>query len=226
MRRRVSDDGAGRDGAADLLRRRESEDQTRDRGPRARQRAGMDRPGMDGIGSSDRTRPVPVHRVQRPELGCPEVQLRFRHRARRGRRRRHHQCARSESEAVHRSRRQADSVSRLERSADLAGNSTQYYTRVLEALGGAARIAEFVSAVHGAGHGALRRWRRTEHIRHGQRARAMGRTRQGRPIRSLRHTRPNGVVDRTRPLCPYPQVAVYKGTGSPDEAANFECKAR
>ncbi len=34
-----------------------------------------------------------------------------------------------------------------------------------------------------------------------------------------------GVVDRTRPLCPYPQVASYKGTGSIDEAANFVCKA-
>ena len=34
----------------------------------------------------------------------------------------------------------------------------------------------------------------------------------------------NGVVDRTRPLCPYPQVASYKGTGSIDEAASFVCK--
>ncbi|HTA45035.1 MAG TPA: tannase/feruloyl esterase family alpha/beta hydrolase [Bryobacteraceae bacterium] len=33
-----------------------------------------------------------------------------------------------------------------------------------------------------------------------------------------------GKVDRTRPLCPYPQVAKYKGTGSIDEAANFTCK--
>jgi feruloyl esterase len=32
-----------------------------------------------------------------------------------------------------------------------------------------------------------------------------------------------GKVDRTRPLCPYPQVARYKGTGSIDEAANFSC---
>jgi feruloyl esterase len=32
-----------------------------------------------------------------------------------------------------------------------------------------------------------------------------------------------GVVDRTRPLCPYPQVARYKGTGSIDAAENFEC---
>jgi len=29
---------------------------------------------------------------------------------------------------------------------------------------------------------------------------------------------------RTRPLCPYPQVATYKGSGSTDEARNFVCK--
>jgi feruloyl esterase len=34
----------------------------------------------------------------------------------------------------------------------------------------------------------------------------------------------NGKADRTRPLCPYPQVATYKGSGSTDEAANFVCK--
>ena len=34
----------------------------------------------------------------------------------------------------------------------------------------------------------------------------------------------NGNADRTRPLCPYPQVAVYKGSGSTDDAANFVCK--
>jgi feruloyl esterase len=33
----------------------------------------------------------------------------------------------------------------------------------------------------------------------------------------------NGVVDRTRPLCPYPAFAVYNGSGSTDEATNFEC---
>ena len=35
----------------------------------------------------------------------------------------------------------------------------------------------------------------------------------------------NGKVVRTRPLCPYPQVARYKGEGSIDEAANFSCVA-
>jgi feruloyl esterase len=30
-------------------------------------------------------------------------------------------------------------------------------------------------------------------------------------------------VDRTRPLCPYPQVAQYAGNGSIDQAVNFRC---
>lgn len=34
-----------------------------------------------------------------------------------------------------------------------------------------------------------------------------------------------GKVDRTRPLCPYGQVAKWKGTGSTDDAANFSCVA-
>ncbi|HLX42041.1 MAG TPA: tannase/feruloyl esterase family alpha/beta hydrolase [Bryobacteraceae bacterium] len=33
----------------------------------------------------------------------------------------------------------------------------------------------------------------------------------------------NGATDRTRPLCPYPQVARWKGSGSSDDAANFAC---
>jgi len=33
----------------------------------------------------------------------------------------------------------------------------------------------------------------------------------------------NNQVVRTRPLCPYPQVARYSGQGSIDEAANFRC---
>jgi len=34
----------------------------------------------------------------------------------------------------------------------------------------------------------------------------------------------NGEVTRTRPLCPYPAVATYKGTGSTDDAGNFACR--
>jgi feruloyl esterase len=29
---------------------------------------------------------------------------------------------------------------------------------------------------------------------------------------------------RTRPLCPYPQVATYKGSGSTEDASSFVCK--
>jgi feruloyl esterase len=36
----------------------------------------------------------------------------------------------------------------------------------------------------------------------------------------------DGKVERTRPLCPYPQVAVYKGSGSTDDAANFACRVQ
>ena len=35
----------------------------------------------------------------------------------------------------------------------------------------------------------------------------------------------DGRVDMTRPLCPYPQVAVYSGVGSVNDAGNFTCKA-
>jgi feruloyl esterase len=33
-----------------------------------------------------------------------------------------------------------------------------------------------------------------------------------------------GTVVRTRPLCPYPQVATYRGSGSTDEASSFVCR--
>ena len=33
----------------------------------------------------------------------------------------------------------------------------------------------------------------------------------------------DGKLVRTRPLCPYPQVAQHNGTGSQDEAQNFRC---
>jgi len=42
-------------------------------------------------------------------------------------------------------------------------------------------------------------------------------------IEAARYT--NGIVDRTRPLCPLGQVARWSGTGSTDDAANFVCVA-
>jgi feruloyl esterase len=104
------------------------------------------------------------------------------------------------------------------------GNSTQYYARVLHALGGAARIQDayrlFMApgmAHCSGGEGpssfdmvsALEQW-----VERGK-----------APDRIIASHSTNGVVDRTRPLCPYPQVAVHRGTGSLDEAASFECQA-
>ncbi len=34
----------------------------------------------------------------------------------------------------------------------------------------------------------------------------------------------NGVVDRLRPLCAYPKLAVYKGKGDTNDAVNFACR--
>ncbi len=34
----------------------------------------------------------------------------------------------------------------------------------------------------------------------------------------------SGRVSRTRPICPYPQIASYRGTGDPDDETSFACK--
>jgi len=44
------------------------------------------------------------------------------------------------------------------------------------------------------------------------------------PERLIASHSTDGRVDRTRPLCPYPQVAKYNGTGSIDDAASFVCR--
>jgi feruloyl esterase len=104
------------------------------------------------------------------------------------------------------------------------GNSTQYYMRVAAAAGGADRIQNnhrlFMApgmAHCGGGEGpnsfdmlgALEQW-----------------VEQGKaPVQIVASRSRDGHVERTRPLCPYPQVAAYKGSGSTDEAGNFACAA-
>jgi feruloyl esterase len=36
--------------------------------------------------------------------------------------------------------------------------------------------------------------------------------------------RPTALLDRSRPLCPYPEVAAYTGSGSTDDSTNFTCR--
>ena len=43
------------------------------------------------------------------------------------------------------------------------------------------------------------------------------------PHQILATTTVNGAVARSRPLCPYPQTAIYNGSGSTDDAASFHC---
>jgi feruloyl esterase len=104
------------------------------------------------------------------------------------------------------------------------GSSVNYYKSVLEAMGGRAKVNDSyrLFMVPGMGHcgggdgtstfdmvSALDQW-----------------VEQGKaPDQIVASKVVSGAVVRTRPLCPYPQVATYKGSGSTDDAANFSCKA-
>jgi feruloyl esterase len=44
------------------------------------------------------------------------------------------------------------------------------------------------------------------------------------PTRVVATHSTNGSIDRSRPLCAYPQVARHTGTGSTDQAENFTCR--
>src|SRR5205814_2741896 len=103
--------------------------------------------------------------------------------------------------------------------------SVNYYTSVVNAAGGVAKTSSWVRLfmVPGMHHciggegpntfdmvGALDQW-----------------VEQGTaPDQIVASHLTNGKIDRTRPLCPYPQVAEYKGTGSTDDTKNFICKRR
>ena len=101
------------------------------------------------------------------------------------------------------------------------GSSTQYYRSVVAQLGAASVSSAYrLFMAPGMGHcsggdgpnafdmvAALEEW-----VEHG-----------AAPEKIIASHSTNGAVDRTRPLCPYPQVAIYQGHGSTDDAANFAC---
>ena len=106
-----------------------------------------------------------------------------------------------------------------------ADGSIDYYKRVQQQMGGAKKTAEFArfflapGVAHCAGGpgpqptgvlDALLTW-----------------VEDGKAPETLMATRRDqtGAVTRSRPLCQYPLVAKYKGTGSTDDAANFVCSA-
>ena len=98
--------------------------------------------------------------------------------------------------------------------------SVDYYNAVVQTMGKGVDSSVRLFMVPGMGHcgggdgpntfdavAALERWREHGHA----------------PDSILASKVADGEVIRTRPLCPYPQVAKYKGTGSLDRAESFAC---
>ncbi|HTB20990.1 MAG TPA: tannase/feruloyl esterase family alpha/beta hydrolase [Bryobacteraceae bacterium] len=101
-------------------------------------------------------------------------------------------------------------------------NTIKYYNSVVDSMGGAAKASNSVRLFlePGMGHcgggegpnvfdkvGAVEQWVEQRKA----------------PQKLIASHSTSGKVDRTRPLCPYPQVAKYKGSGSIDDEANFTC---
>ena len=100
-----------------------------------------------------------------------------------------------------------------------------YYKRVQQQMGGAKKTAEFARLflVPGIGHcggGA-------GPAPYGQLDALLSWVEGSKAPETLPAARRDqaGAITRSRPLCQYPLVAKYKGTGSTDEAANFVCSA-
>jgi feruloyl esterase len=101
-------------------------------------------------------------------------------------------------------------------------NSIDYYSSVVHALGGKIQDSYRLFLAPGVEHcgggpgpsqfnamGALERWRESNVA----------------PDLLIASHVTNNRVDMTRPLCPYPQIAHYKGVGSTNDAVNFVCKS-
>jgi len=103
------------------------------------------------------------------------------------------------------------------------GNTINYYSSVLSSLGSGQEDWLRLFMVPGMGHcrggscpdqadymSAMERWREADIA----------------PDRINAYHVTDNRVDMTRPLCPYPQVAIYTGTGSTNDAENFVCRAQ
>jgi feruloyl esterase len=104
-------------------------------------------------------------------------------------------------------------------------NTVRYYERVAQTMGGAERIADSIrlfmmpGATHCGGGDGPSNFDQMDVI-------DAWVDRHQAPARIVAAHLTGGVVDRTRPLCAYPQVAVYRGTGDTNDAANFSCSAK
>jgi hypothetical protein len=104
-----------------------------------------------------------------------------------------------------------------------AEGTIDYYGRVQQQMGGAKKTAEFMrlfiapGVAHCAGGAGPQPTGLMEAL--------LSWVEDGKAPETLLATRrdQSGTVTRSRPLCAYPLVAKYKGSGSTDEAANFTC---
>lgn len=104
-------------------------------------------------------------------------------------------------------------------------STIEYYEKVQQRMGGAAKAAEFARLflVPGVDHG----FRGAGPTPQGTQAALIRWVEEGQaPDRLLGEVKDkDGKVRRTRPLFPYPQFAKYSGRGSPDDAAHFVAAA-
>jgi feruloyl esterase len=106
-----------------------------------------------------------------------------------------------------------------------ADSSIHYYKRLQQQMGGAKKTSEFARFYLAPG---------VSHCAGGPGPQPTGVldallswVEDGKSPETLTATRrdQSGAVTRSRPLCHYPLVAKYKGTGSSDDASNFVCSA-
>ena len=106
-----------------------------------------------------------------------------------------------------------------------AEGTIDYYTRVQQRMGGAAKTAQFIRLfmAPGIGHCAGG----PGPMPAGQLEALLTWVEDGKAPDALPAARrdPSGTVTRSRPVCAYPLVAKYRGSGSTDEAGNFACSS-
>ena len=102
-------------------------------------------------------------------------------------------------------------------------NTISYYNRMRDTVGKQADDSVRLFLVPGMGH--CRGGDGTDTF-DGMAALAAWAEKNQAPARIEASHATQGKVDKTRPLCPFPQQAVYNGSGSTDESANFSCKVR
>ena len=108
-----------------------------------------------------------------------------------------------------------------------ANATINYYERVLKTMGGAQQVTPFARLfmLPGLGHcNSTDPEKKAPNIADFLTALEQWVEKGAAPDKLIASHTSNGKVDRTRPLCPYPQVARYTGTGSIDEAENFTCQ--